>query len=84
MCLYCLIIFFLFFLGISPEELFFAFRTQYSSLMTKINWGLEFDDNIKFESKKCINGKYFFKMFNLCLSHIFEFVLGIVISISKY
>ncbi|XP_022182295.1 dehydrodolichyl diphosphate synthase complex subunit nus1 [Myzus persicae] len=42
--------------GISPEELFFAFRDQYSSLLTKVNWGLEFNDNIKFESKKCING----------------------------
>lgn len=47
-----------FFLGVSPEELFFAFRDQYSSLLTKVNWGLEFNDNIKFESKKCINGKY--------------------------
>lgn len=47
-----------FFLGVSPEELFFAFRDQYSSLLTKVNWGLEFSDNIKFESKKCINGKY--------------------------
>lgn len=49
-----------FFLGISPEELFFAFRDQYSSLLTKVNWGLEFNDNIKFESKKCINGKYYY------------------------
>lgn len=46
-------------LGISPEELFFAFRDQYSGLLTKVNWGLGFDDNIKYESKKCINGKYF-------------------------
>lgn len=47
------------FSGISPEELFFAFRDQYSTLLTKVNWGLEFNDNIKFESKKSINGKYF-------------------------
>lgn len=44
--------------GISPEELFFAFRDLYGSrLLTKINWGLEFDDDIKFASKKRINGK---------------------------
>lgn len=42
--------------GISPEELFFAFRDQYSDLLTKVDWRLEFADNIKFESKKCING----------------------------
>jgi hypothetical protein len=48
-----------FFLGVSPEELFFAFKDQYSGLLTKVNWGLEFNDNIKFQSKKCINGKYY-------------------------
>jgi len=42
--------------GISPEQLFFMFRDQYGSLLTKVDWGLEFDDDIKFESKKCING----------------------------
>lgn len=46
--------------GISPEELFFALRDQYSGLLTKINWGLEFNNDIKLESKKCINGKYFY------------------------
>lgn len=42
--------------GISSEELFFAFKEQYNSLLTKVNWELGFNDNIKFESKKCING----------------------------
>lgn len=49
-------LFFFFPVGISPEKLFFAFRDQYSGLLTKVDWGLEFADNIKFESKKCING----------------------------
>ncbi|VVC26020.1 Decaprenyl diphosphate synthase-like [Cinara cedri] len=42
--------------GISSEELFFAFRDQYNNLLTKVSWELGFNDNIKFESKKCING----------------------------
>lgn len=41
---------------LSPEELFFAIRALCSSLMTKINWGLGFSDEVKTESLKCING----------------------------
>jgi len=45
-------------LELSPEEIFFAIRALCSSLMTKINWGLGFSDEVKTESLKCINGKY--------------------------
>ncbi|XP_050436043.1 dehydrodolichyl diphosphate synthase complex subunit nus1 [Adelges cooleyi] len=42
--------------GIIPEKVFHVFKKKYQNLLPKLKWGIEFNDDIKFESKNSING----------------------------